>query len=156
MQKTGKHHESPRNPMLWGEGDLGSPAVRGEDVYLKPGGRVSLKWLTACEEERALTGDLMEKIADLSNLTTALRRVVSNEGSPGIDGMKVTELEEWFIHHWRELQSTLISGSYQPSGVRGVLIKKPKGGYRTLGIPKLLSYYWSSQFVLGMFRICRG
>jgi RNA-directed DNA polymerase len=135
MQKTVKYQESPRDLILWGEGDIDSPVVRGEDVYLKAKGRVSQQWLTACEEERALTADLMEKIVDLSNLTTALRQVVNNGGSAGIDGMTVTQLKEWFSHHWQELQSSLLEGSYTPSGVRGVRIRKPKGGYRQLGIP---------------------
>ena len=151
MQKTVKYQKSPRDLILWGEGDIDSPAVRGEDVYLKPKGRVSQQWLTACEEERALTADLMEKIADLSNLTTALRQVVNNGGSAGTDGMTAAQLKEWFSHNWQELQSSLLDGSYTPSGVRGVRIRKPKGGYRQLVIPKLLSYYMSSQFVLGMF-----
>ena len=94
MQKTVKYLESPWDPTLWGEGDMGSPVVRGGDVYPKPNSRVSLQWLTACEEERALTTDLMDRIADLSNLVTALRQVVSNRGSAGIDGMTVTELKE--------------------------------------------------------------
>ena len=135
MLKTGKYQESPRDLILWGEGDIDSPTIRGEDVYLKPKGRVSHKWLTACKEERALTAELMEKIADLSNLATALGQVVSNGGSAGIDGMTVTQLKEWFNHNWRELQSSLLEGSYTPSGVRGVRIRKPKGGYRQLGIP---------------------
>jgi RNA-directed DNA polymerase len=135
MQKTGKYPESPRNPILWGEGDRGSLVVRGGYVYPKPGGRVRLQWLTACEEERALTADLMEKIADLSNLVTAMGQVVSNGGSAGIDRMNVTELKEWFNGHWQELQRSLIEGTYTPRGVRGVRIPKPKGGYRQLGIP---------------------
>ncbi len=135
MQKTVKYQEFPRDLTLWGEGDIDSPVVRGEDVYLKPKGRVSRKWLAACEEERVLTVELMEQIADLSNLTTALRQVVSNGGSAGIDGMTVTQLKEWFSHNWQELQSSLLDGSYTPSGVRGVRIRKPKGGYRQLGIP---------------------
>ena len=135
MQKTVKYHESPRDPILWGEGDIGSPVVRGGDVYPKPNSRVSLQWLTACEEERALTVDLMDKIADLSNLATALRQVVRNGGSAGIDRMTVTQLKEWFNHNWQGLQSSLLKGSYLPQGVRGVRIPKPKGGYRQLGIP---------------------
>jgi group II intron reverse transcriptase/maturase len=135
MPKTGKYQESPRDLILWGEGDIDSPAVRGEDVYLKPKGRVSQEWLTACKEERALTAELMDKIADLSNLATALRQVVSNGGSAGIDGMTVIQLREWFNHNWLELQTSLLDGSYTPSGVRGVRIRKPKGGYRQLGIP---------------------
>jgi len=114
---------------------MGSLVVQGGDVYPKPNGRVSLQWLTACEEERALTTDLMDRIADLSNLVTALRQVVNNGGSAGIDGMTVTELKEWFTHNWQELQSSLINGTYTPSGIRGVRIPKPKGGYRQLGIP---------------------
>ena len=137
MTKTGKYLESPRDRTLWGEGDMGSLAVRGEDVYLKPGGQVGQQWLTACEEERALTADLMGRIADLSNLITALRQVVSNGGSAGIDGMSVAELREWFNHNWQELQTSLISGTYTPMGVRGVRIPKPKGGYRQLGIPSV-------------------
>jgi len=121
--------------MLWGEGDMGSPVVRGGDVYPKANGRVSLQWPTACEEERALTTDLMDRIADLSNLVTALRQVVSNGGSAGIDGMTVIELKEWFNHNRQKLQSSLLGGSYTPNGVRGVRIPKPKGGYRQLGIP---------------------
>ncbi|MBD3181874.1 group II intron reverse transcriptase/maturase [Candidatus Poribacteria bacterium] len=77
----------------------------------------------------------MERIADLSNLITALRQVVSNGGSAGIDGMSVTELKEWFNHNWQELQASLLNGTYTPSGVRGVRIRKPKGGFRQLGIP---------------------
>jgi hypothetical protein len=149
--KTGKCIKFAKDPILWEEADISSPVIRGEDVYLKPGGRVRLQWLTACKEERALTADLTEEIADLSNLATALRQVVNNGGSPGIDGMTVTELKEWFTHNWQELQSSLLDGSYTPLGVRGVRLPKPKGGYRQLGIPKLLSYYMSSQFVLGMF-----
>jgi group II intron reverse transcriptase/maturase len=135
MQKTVKYPESPRDPTLWGEGGMGSPTVRGEDVYHKANGRVSLQWLTACEEERALTVDLMERISELSNLTTALRQVVSNGGSAGIDGMTVSVLKEWFIHNWQGLQASLLEGSYTPNGVRGVRIPKAKGGYRQLGIP---------------------
>lgn len=135
MRKTGKYQELPRNPILWGEGDIDSPVVRGGDVYPKPNGRVSLQWLTACEEERALTTDLMDRIAELSNLTTALRQVVSNGGSAGLDGETVIELKEWFSHNWQRLQSSLLEGSYTPNGVRGVRIPKPKGGYRQLGIP---------------------
>jgi len=135
MTRTGKYLESPRDRTLWGEGDMGSPMVSGEDVYLKAGGRVSRQWLAACKEERALTVNLMESVADLSNLTTAMRQVVNNRGSAGIDGMSVSELKSWFNHHWRDLQSALLSGSYTPSGVKGVRIPKPKGGYRQLGIP---------------------
>ncbi|WP_205649743.1 hypothetical protein [Aequorivita ciconiae] len=34
----------------------------------------------------------MSEIADLKNLDTALRKVISNKGSAGIDGINVEEL----------------------------------------------------------------
>jgi len=93
------------------------------------------EWLAACEEERNLTTDLMSKIADLSNLSLACRRVISNGGSGGVDGMDVKDLREWFIGSHKTVIEELLSGDYQPSAVRGVKIPKPKGGYRQLGIP---------------------
>lgn len=120
---------------LWAEGDRGRPAVRGSDVFAGPAGRVRREWLAACAEERALTQDLMDQVADLSNLAAAMRQVVQNGGSPGIDGMSVEELQDWFDQNWRALQASLLDGSYEPDGVRGVEIPKPGGGVRQLGIP---------------------
>ncbi len=77
----------------------------------------------------------MNKIADLKNLETALRKVMSNKGSAGIDGMKLQELKKWFNTHYAELQEQLKSGSYQVTAVKEVLIPKPSGGKRKLGIP---------------------
>ncbi|MHC4133114.1 MAG: hypothetical protein ACYSR3_14180, partial [Planctomycetota bacterium] len=48
------------------------------------------------------------------------------------------------------LIQSILDGKYRPNPVRRVEISKEKGT-RKLGIPKLLSYYMSSQFVLGMF-----
>lgn len=96
---------------------------------------VSSKWLSNCEKERALTVRLMEKVADPANLETACRRVISNRGSSGVDEMTVVELGRWFSAHWIDLQQQLLSGSYQPSPVRTVIIPKPNGGQRMLGIP---------------------
>lgn len=87
------------------------------------------------DKEKTLPKDLMEQIASLSNLERACRRVISNKGSAGVDGMNVAELGKWFRQNWRKLQEELLSGTYRVSGVRGVQIPKPKGGFRQLGIP---------------------
>src|SRR5690554_7507733 len=91
------------------------------------------EWLSRCGKKRALTQDLMSEIADLKNLEAALRKVISNKGSAGIDRMDVQELKEWFSTHYRELQSQLTTGTYQVTAVKEVLIPKPKGGHRQLG-----------------------
>ena len=96
------------------------------------------EWLADCEKERTLTKDLMIQIADLSNLSRACQRVISNGGSGGVDGMEVTELREWFSKNYKILQDQLLSGAYYPEAVRGVKIPKPKGGHRQLGIPTVI------------------
>lgn len=112
-----------------------SQKVKGTDVFSTRSGLVRCEWLSRCREERALTQDLMSEIADLKNLETALRKVISNRGSAGIDGMSVEELKVWFCHHYVELQHWLMTGTYQVTAVKEVLIPKPNGGQRQLGIP---------------------
>ena len=96
------------------------------------------EWLADCEKERALTKDLMIQVTELSNLSQACQRVISNGGSGGVDGMEVTELREWFSKHHKMLQDQLRCGTYHPQAVRGVKIPKPKGGHRQLGIPTVI------------------
>jgi RNA-directed DNA polymerase len=98
-------------------------------------GKVSSRWLSACEEERNQTHGLMERIANPLNLKEACKQVVRNGGSGGIDGMEVKELKSWFQKNLQHLQEQLLTGCYIPQPVRGVRIPKPKGGYRQLGIP---------------------
>lgn len=135
MSTAGNSPESPVQLTLWAEGESGSLKSQGGDVFADPSGQVRQEWLAACKEERALTQDLMDQVADLSNLAAALRQVVQNGGSPGIDGMSVDELQDWFDQNWRALQASLLDGSYEPDGVRGIEIPKPGGGTRQLGIP---------------------
>lgn len=82
-----------------------------------------------------MTQDLLSQVADLKNLESALRKVVSNKGSAGVDGMSVGDLKEWFVGHYRQLQDWIKSGTYRVTAVKEVLIAKPGGGKRKLGIP---------------------
>ncbi len=113
----------------------GSLSLEGVDVFNSKNGKVKAEWLSACKEERALTTDLMSRIVEPSNLLAALQQVVKNGGKPGVDGMSVQELKDWFSTHLDSLQTTLLSGKYDPSPVREVQIPKPNGGTRCLGIP---------------------
>lgn len=77
----------------------------------------------------------MSKIVDLKNLDAAMRQVMRNKGSAGIDEMSVGETKDWFSTHYRELQHQLMTGTYQVTAVKTVFIPKPNGGRRQLGIP---------------------
>jgi RNA-directed DNA polymerase len=89
----------------------------------------------AFDRQRALTTNLMEQVCDPQNIVAAYRRVRSNKGKPGVDGMTVHELADWLRNHRRTLTTSLLEGTYRPQPVRGVQIPKPGGGQRQLGIP---------------------
>jgi RNA-directed DNA polymerase len=93
---------------------------------------------TAFDPQRALTVSLMEQVCDPKNLIRAYRRVRSNKGKPGMDGMTVHELADWLREHSAALTASLLEGTYRPQPVRGVSIPKPGGGQRQLGIPVVL------------------
>jgi group II intron reverse transcriptase/maturase len=109
--------------------------AEGVAVRYARSGKVNPEWLSACEEERNLTRNLMEQIASPLNLQKAYRRVVKNGGSGGVDGMTVKELQDWLSKNLTSLVQQLLEGTYQPQTVRGVQIPKGQGGHRQLGIP---------------------
>jgi len=78
---------------------------------------------------------LLEDILARKNMLNALRKVESNKGAPGIDGMEVPDLRKNLKREWQFTKSILLSGTYTPMPVREVKIPKPDGGVRTLGIP---------------------
>ncbi|MDT8396921.1 MAG: group II intron reverse transcriptase/maturase, partial [bacterium] len=75
------------------------------------------------------------------NLQRALKRVESNRGAPGVDGMGVGELRSYLKDHWAEIREALESERYRPSPVKRVEIPKPGGGKRRLGIPTVLDRF---------------
>lgn len=81
------------------------------------------------------TSNLLERILDRENMFKALKRVVSNKGSHGVDGMKTYELKEHLMQNWLTIKEKLLEGSYKPSPVRRVEIPKDDGSKRLLGIP---------------------
>jgi len=78
---------------------------------------------------------LMESICDPGNLDTAMAKVIANGGAPGVDGMRVTQLEKYFERHRDRITQELLAGTYRPQPVKRVEIPKPDGGVRKLGIP---------------------
>ena len=109
-------------------------------------------------ESPAICEYLMEEVLERDNLRKALRRVKSNKGSSGIDGMSVWKLPGYLKEHWQEERDQLLRGTYKPQPVKRVEIAKPGGGVRKLGIPtvldrfiqqallQVLQKYWDSTF----------
>ena len=82
---------------------------------------------------------LMVKVLERSNMFSALKRVETNKGAPGVDGMQVDELRNFLKSNWVRIREEILRGSYKPSAVRRVEIPKASGdGVRRLGIPTVL------------------
>src|SRR6185436_3490988 len=94
---------------------------------------------TACNEHAEdLIPVTMEDALSRENMWRAYRRVVSNKGAPGVDGITVEELKSMLQARWEAIRNELLDGTYEPAPVRKVEIPKPNGGTRTLGIPTVL------------------
>jgi RNA-directed DNA polymerase len=81
---------------------------------------------------------LWEQVFSRGNLALALRRVERNAGAAGIDGMTTAQLRPWLKEHWPAVRAALDAGTYRPRPVRRVMIPKPAGGERPLGVPTVL------------------
>lgn len=80
----------------------------------------------------------MEEVVRDGNLAEALKAVKRNQGAPGIDHMRTTELESHLQAHWPKIRAKLLAGTWVPTPVRRVEIPKPSGGRRMLGIPTVM------------------
>ena len=81
------------------------------------------------------TSMLLEEVLERNNMLLALKRVISNKCSHGVDGMKIDELREHIKKHWDTIKAKILESKYNPSPVRRVEIPKVDGGVRLLGIP---------------------
>lgn len=70
---------------------------------------------------------LLEKIMHKENVRVALKRVISNKGSHGVDGMKVDELRAYLNNNWTTLRQSVMDGNFRPNPARRVEILKEDG-----------------------------
>jgi RNA-directed DNA polymerase len=81
---------------------------------------------------------LYDKVYRRDVLAEALRISKENRGAPGVDGQTFEQIKEYGEERWlEELQRELQVQTYRPQPVRRVLIPKPGGGERPLGIPTI-------------------
>lgn len=85
--------------------------------------------------------NVIESMVEPGNLKAALRRVISNKGSAGVDGREVSGLEPYLVRYWDTIKQELLKGAYMPQPVLKVEIDKPGGGKRPLGIPTVLDRF---------------
>lgn len=85
------------------------------------------------------TDNLMEQILHKDNLNKAYKKVKSNKGAGGVDGMNVDELLGFLKDNQKQLIQKMKDGKYKPNPVRRVEIpKETKGEFRKLGVPTVV------------------
>jgi RNA-directed DNA polymerase len=81
---------------------------------------------------------LYDKICRRDILLHAYGRARDNAGAAGVDGVTFEQIETAGVEAWLAgLREDLVSKTYRPQAVRRVLIPKPGGGERPLGIPTI-------------------
>lgn len=85
------------------------------------------------------TNKLLDVILQSDNLNKAYKKVKSNKGVGGVDGMSVDELLTFLKDNQKQLVQKLRDGKYKPTPVRRVEIpKETKGEIRKLGVPTVV------------------
>ena len=77
---------------------------------------------------------LYEEVCLKRTLRGAFKKVKANRGAPGSDGETLEEFERDLENELEKLREELTGWNYQPGPVRRVVIPKPGGGERLLGI----------------------
>ncbi len=81
---------------------------------------------------------LYDKVCWAETLERAYRQAKANDGAPGVDGVRFEDIEAYGVERWlAELRQELVEETYRPQPVRRVMIPKPGGGERPLGIPTI-------------------
>jgi group II intron reverse transcriptase/maturase len=101
---------------------------------------------------------MVEQILHPYNLQRALRQVIVNKGSAGVDSMKVSELTDYFRKEKEMIICSIKDENYSPQAILGVEIPKGNGKTRLLGVPtvkdrllqqavsQVLMQYWEKDF----------
>ncbi len=93
---------------------------------------------TGSAKSMAGTGGLLEGVLTRQNLQAAWKRVKANKGAAGVDGLDIEQTAQDIRRRWPQIREELLTGRYRPSPVRRVMIPKPDGSKRELGIPTVL------------------
>jgi RNA-directed DNA polymerase len=81
---------------------------------------------------------LYDKVYREDILNHAYQLARANDGAPGVDGESFEDIESKGLEQWMNgLREELRKQTYQPQPVRRVMMPKPGGGERPLGIPTI-------------------
>lgn len=85
---------------------------------------------------------MIERVVHPYQLEKALRHVIANKGSAGVDGISVGEIRKIFTEKKQQFIAQIKTGSYQGQPILGIEIPKGNGKIRLLGIPTTTERVW--------------
>ncbi len=83
----------------------------------------------------------LECIVATDNIAQAWKKVKSNKGALGIDGVTIEDFPYPFRECWPEIRTAILEGTYAPKPVLRVEIEKPDGGIRSVFL-----HFWTESF----------
>ena len=93
---------------------------------------------TGLAKTKASPGGLLEAALTRENLQEAWNRVKANKGAAGVDGLDIEQTARMLQTRWPRIRQALLAGQYRPAPVRRVMLPKPDGSQRELGIPTVV------------------
>ncbi|MCE4558282.1 group II intron reverse transcriptase/maturase [Pelomonas cellulosilytica] len=90
---------------------------------------------TGSAKQKAGAGLLLAAALTRENLQAAWKRVKANKGAAGVDRLDIEQTQRLLQTTWPQICRELLTGTYRPMPVRRVMIPKPDGSQRELGIP---------------------
>jgi len=95
-------------------------------------------WACAKRNKSRKFHALYDRISRYDVLNEAYRRVKTRQGTYGVDGQTIEEIEARGVEPFiAGIETLLRDGRYKPKPVRRVMIPKAHGGERPLGIPTI-------------------
>ena len=78
---------------------------------------------------------MIEKVINRRNMQRAVKQVLANKGSAGVDGMSVKQLTTHLRKNTDAIARSIVNGKYLAQPILGVEIPKNNGKKRLLGVP---------------------
>lgn len=97
---------------------------------------------------------LLNEILFRENMLIAYKKVISNKGASGVDGVTVEEIKDYVNQNWKDIKNQIKTRKYKPQPVKRVEIPKPNGGTRKLGIPAVMDRIIQQAMVQKLEPIC--